>query len=168
MRQIFERAWAMQRNQFSIGHASGFIHPVSSDITPQAVYQQRRDLLKRIAAGVAGTSMATWASREALAQAKKPSPLTGQPSKVSGASTMEKVTSYKDATTYNNYYEFGTEKSYPALQAHTLVTKPWSVEIDGLVKKPGRLDIEDLLKYSPMEERIYRMRCVEGLSLIHI
>ena len=156
----------MQRNQFSIGNASGFIHPISSDITPQAVYQQRRDLLKRIAAGVAGTSMAAWASREALAQAKKPSPLTGQSSKVSGASTMEKVTSYKDATTYNNYYEFGTEKSYPALQAHTLATKPWSVEIDGLVKKPGRLDIEDLLKYGPMEERIYRMRCVEGWSMV--
>ena len=79
----------MQRNQFSIGNASGFIHPVSNDITPQAVYQQRRDLLKRIAAGVAGTSMAAWASREALAQAKKPSLLTGQSSKVSGASTME-------------------------------------------------------------------------------
>ena len=156
----------MQRNQFSIGHASGFIHPVSSDITRQAVYQQRRDLLKRIAAGVAGTSMATWASREALAQAKKPSPLTGQPSKVSGASTMEKVTSYKDATTYNNYYEFGTDKSEPARNAHSLKTKPWTLEIEGLVKKPGRWDIEDLLKLSAMEERIYRMRCVEGWSMV--
>ena len=144
----------MRRNQFSIGNASGFMHPVSSDITPQAIYQQRRDVLKRIATGVAGSSLAAWASREAFAQTKKLNPLPGQASKVSGATTMDKVTSYKDATTYNNYYEFGTEKSYPALQSDSLVTKPWSVAIEGLVKKPGRLDLEDLLKFSAMEERI--------------
>ena len=156
----------MQRNQFSIGNASGFVHPVSSDITPQAVYLQRRDVLKRIATGVAGSSLATWASREALADPKKLSPLPGQVSKVSGASTMDKLTSFKDASTYNNYYEFGTEKSYPALQAESLVTKPWSVAIEGLVKKPGRIDLEDLMKFSAMEERIYRLRCVEGWSMV--
>ena len=156
----------MRRNRFSIGNVSGFVHPVSSDITPHSVYQQRRELLKRIATGVAGTTLATWASRDALAQAKKTSPLLGQPSKVIGANTMEKTTSYKDATTYNNFYEFGTEKSYPALQADTLVTRPWSVAIEGLVKKPGRIDIEDFLKFSPMEERIYRLRCVEGWSMV--
>jgi sulfoxide reductase catalytic subunit YedY len=78
----------MQRNRFSIGNVSGFVHPVSSDITPLSVYQQRRELLKRIATGVAGTTLATWASRDALAQAKKTSPLLGQPSKVIGATTM--------------------------------------------------------------------------------
>ena len=61
----------MRRNRFSIGNVSGFVHPVSSDITPQSVYQQRRELLKRIATGVAGATLATWASRDALAQAKK-------------------------------------------------------------------------------------------------
>jgi len=156
----------MQRNQFSIGNASGFVHPVSSDITPQAVYLQRRDVLKRIATGVVGSSLATWASREALAEQKKLSPLPGQVSKVSGASTMDKLTSFKDASTYNNYYEFGTEKSYPAMQSDSLVTKPWSVAIEGLVKKPGRIDLEDLMKLSPMEERIYRLRCVEGWSMV--
>ena len=156
----------MRRNQFSIVNASGFVHPVSSDITPLTVYQQRRDLLKRIATGVAGSTLAAWASREAFAQTKKLSPLPGQTSKVIGANTMDKVTSYKDATTYNNYYEFGTEKSYPALQSDSLVTKPWSVAIEGLVKKPGRFDLEDMMKFSAMEERIYRLRCVEGWSMV--
>jgi sulfoxide reductase catalytic subunit YedY len=69
---------------------------------------------------------------------------------------MEKVTDAKDATTYNNYYEFGTDKADPAKNAHTLATKPWTVEIDGLVKKPGKYALDDLLKLSAQEERIYR------------
>jgi sulfoxide reductase catalytic subunit YedY len=85
---------------------------------------------------------------------------------VSGATVMEKITSYEDASTYNNYYEFGTDKSDPAHNAHTLKTQPWTVEIEGLVKKPGRWALEDLLKVSAMEERIYRMRCVEGWSMV--
>ncbi len=80
--------------------------------------------------------------------------------------TMDKPTAYKDAASYNNYYEFGTDKADPAIRAHTLKTSPWSVEIEGLVKKPGRLGLEDLLKLSPMEERIYRLRCVEGWSMV--
>jgi sulfoxide reductase catalytic subunit YedY len=79
---------------------------------------------------------------------------------------MEKITAYEDASTYNNYYEFGTDKSDPAKNAHTLKTQPWTVEIEGLVKKPGRWALEDLLKVSAMEERIYRMRCVEGWSMV--
>ena len=79
---------------------------------------------------------------------------------------MEKLTAYKDASSYNNFYEFGTDKSDPVANAHTLKTNPWSVDIEGLVKKPGRLGLEDLLKLSPMEERIYRLRCVEGWSMV--
>jgi sulfoxide reductase catalytic subunit YedY len=79
---------------------------------------------------------------------------------------MEKPTTYADASTYNNFYEFGTDKADPAKNAHSLKTRPWSVEVEGLVKKPGRWDIEDLLKLSAMEERIYRMRCVEGWSMV--
>jgi len=168
----------MRRNQFSAGSTSGFVHPIASEITPLSVYQQRRDWLKFMAAGAAGSTLAAWASREAFAQtastgaapaAARPgklSALPGQVSKVSGAATMEKITAYKDASTYNNYYEFGTEKSYPALQSDGLITKPWSVAIEGLVKKPGRMDLEDLLKWSAMEERIYRLRCVEGWSMV--
>jgi methionine sulfoxide reductase catalytic subunit len=69
-------------------------------------------------------------------------------------------------TSYNNYYEFGTDKSDPGRNAHTLKTRPWTVSIEGEVKKPKLFDIEELLKLSPMEERVYRMRCVEGWSMV--
>ena len=98
----------MRLNQFSKNAGTGFEQGLSSEITPQAVYAQRRDWLKQIAAGAAGLSMATWASREALAQvsnaavvrAGKLAPLTGALSRVSGANTMEKITTYTDATTH--------------------------------------------------------------------
>jgi methionine sulfoxide reductase catalytic subunit len=148
----------------------GFQHPASSEITPRAVYEERRRILKWMATGVAGASLATWAQREALAQqVTKPGKLpvlSGARSTVAGAVTMEKITEYKDATSYNNYYEFGTDKADPAQNAHTLKTKPWTVEIEGLVKKPGKYAIEDLLKLSAAEERIYRLRCVEGWSMV--
>jgi methionine sulfoxide reductase catalytic subunit len=148
----------------------GFQHPVSSEITPRAIYEDRRRLLKWMATGVAGASLATWAQREALAQqVAKPGKLpalSATRSTVAGAVTMEKITEYKDATSYNNYYEFGTDKADPAQNAHTLKTKPWTVEVEGLVKKPGKYAIEDLLKLSAQEERIYRLRCVEGWSMV--
>ncbi len=151
-------------------HNSGFIHPVSSEITPEGVYQQRRDLIRLMAGGAAGAALAGWAGREALAQgAAKPGKLAALPgakSGVAGAVTMEKVTDYKDATTYNNFYEFGTDKADPAKNAGTLVTKPWTVVVDGLVKQPKTYAIEDLIKLSAQEERIYRLRCVEGWSMV--
>jgi sulfoxide reductase catalytic subunit YedY len=147
----------------------GFVHPFSSEITPPAVYRERREWLKRMAAGAAGTTLAAWASREALAQVQRPGKLAALQSvksQVPGAVTMEKVTEYKDATTYNNFYEFGTDKADPAKNAHTLKPTPWTVEVDGAVKKPGKYTIEDLLKLSAQEERIYRLRCVEGWSMV--
>ncbi|MDP1888283.1 protein-methionine-sulfoxide reductase catalytic subunit MsrP [Polaromonas sp.] len=149
---------------------SGFDHAVSSDITPQGVYQQRRKLIKLMATGAAGATIASWAGRQALAQAVvKPGKLAALPgakSGVAGAVTMEKVTDYKDVTSYNNFYEFGTDKSDPAKNAHTLVTKPWTVAIEGLVKQPRTWAIEDLIRLSAQEERIYRLRCVEGWSMV--
>ena len=150
----------------------GFIHPVPSEITPRSVYEERRAMLKSMAAGVAGLSMSAWAARNAMAASSWGSPpgklpaLPGQTSKVEGAITIEKVTQYKDASGYNNYYEFGTDKTDPAANAHTLKTTPWAVEIEGMVKKPGKYALEDLLKLSAQEERIYRMRCVEGWSMV--
>jgi methionine sulfoxide reductase catalytic subunit len=148
---------------------NGFIHPHSSEITPQCVYESRRDMLKGLATGVAGAAMASWASRDALAQVAAPgklAPLPSVKSTVPGAQTMEKLTDYKDATSYNNYYEFGTDKGDPVKNAGTLKTKPWTVEVEGLIKKPGKYAIEDLLKLSAQEERIYRLRCVEGWSMV--
>lgn len=150
-------------------NADGFSHPQSREITPQGVYQGRRDLMRWMAAGAAGGAMATWAQREAMAQTARPNKLAALPgarSSVAGAVSMEKLTSYQDASTYNNFYEFGTDKADPAKNAHTLKTAPWTVEIEGLVKKPGKYALEDLLKLAAMEERIYRMRCVEGWSMV--
>jgi sulfoxide reductase catalytic subunit YedY len=147
----------------------GFQHPVPSEITPQAVYEGRRDWLKTLALGAAGTALGAWAAREALAQpaaAGKLAALPGAKSAVPGAVTMDKLTSVKDATTYNNFYEFGTDKADPARNAHTLKTRPWTVKVEGEVRKPGTFGIEDLLKLAPMEERIYRLRCVEGWSMV--
>jgi sulfoxide reductase catalytic subunit YedY len=149
----------------------GLNHPVPSEITSLGMYENRRSLMKLMATGVAGAAMASWASREALAQAAVTRPgklaaLPGIKSSVPGALTMDKLTDYKDASTYNNFYEFGTDKADPAQNAHTLKTSPWSVEIEGLVKKPGKYALEDLLKLSAQEERIYRMRCVEGWSMV--
>jgi len=150
---------------------SGFDHPTASDIADPRVYAGRRDLLKLMATGAAGAALASWASRQALAQGVtagpgKLAPLAAHASTVAGAATMDKPTTYKDATGYNNFYEFGTDKTDPAAYAHTLKISPWSVEVEGLVKKPGRWALEDLLKLSPMEERIYRLRCVEGWSMV--
>ena len=148
---------------------SGRIHPVPSEITPREVFTGRRDLLRQVAAGAAGLTLASWAARDARAQMPRPgvlAALPATPSGLAGAQVIDKPTSYKDATSYNNFYEFGTDKSDPARLAHTLKTRPWSVEIDGLVKKPGRYGLEDLLKWSAMEERIYRLRCVEGWSMV--
>ncbi|MDO8278563.1 MAG: protein-methionine-sulfoxide reductase catalytic subunit MsrP, partial [Burkholderiaceae bacterium] len=148
----------------------GFNHPVPSEITSRRIYEGRRDLIKLMAAGTAGAALAGWAARDARAQAVarpgKLAALPGAKSGVAGAATMEKITPYKDASTYNNYYEFGTDKEDPAQTAHTLKTRPWTVEVEGLVKKPAKYTIEDLLKLSAQEERIYRMRCVEGWSMV--
>ena len=146
-----------------------FVHPVPSEITSQRHYESRRDLIKLMATGVAGAALASWASREALAQTVRPhklAALPGMQSAVAGALTMDKVTDYKDASTYHNFYEFGTDKADPAINAHTLKTKPWTVEVEGLVKKPAKYALEDLLKLSAQEERIYRLRCVEGWSMV--
>lgn len=151
-------------------NAQGFIHATASDITPRGVYQSRRDMIRLMATGAAGAALASWASREAFAQSWTPpgqqAAIAHVKTSVVGALTMEKVTEYKHASTYNNYYEFGTDKADPAKNAHTLKTSLWTVEIEGMVKKPGRYALEDLLKLSAQEERLYRLRCVEGWSMV--
>ena len=133
-----------------------------SDIPPQAVFENRRNLIKAAAAGSFGMALAPWFSREALA---------ANPEKLSAVLNQayvskEDLTPYKYVTSYNNFYEFGTDKADPAEYANTLQTRPWTIAIEGLVKKPMSLDIDALLKLAPMEERIYRMRCVEGWSMV--
>ena len=116
-----------------------------SDITPQAIFENRRNLIKAAAAGSFGMALAPWFSREALA---------ANPEKLSAVlnqayAPKDELTPYKYVTGYNNFYEFGTDKADPAEYAHTLQTRPWTISIEGLVKKPMSLDIDALLKLAP-------------------
>ena len=126
-----------------------------SEITPREIYLNRRQWM----AGAAGLALAAAALPEGLSAA----PLNAAKSPFS---TDEKKTSLEDVTSYNNYYEFGTGKNDPAAKAKSLKTSPWTVKVDGMVGKPGEFAVEDLIKSSSLEERIYRMRCVEGWSMV--
>jgi sulfoxide reductase catalytic subunit YedY len=128
-------------------------HILPSEITPHAIYTRRREFLQ-LSAGLVIAGILP------EAQAKL------GPGKASAFSTTETLTSLKNVTSYNNFYEFGTGKEDPAEHAHALRTRPWTISIEGLVKKPRTLGIEDVLKLSPLEERIYRLRCVEGWSMV--
>jgi len=120
----------------------------SSQITPESVYTNRREFMK---AGFAFLGAGAMQSRSGA-----PGPYD----------TTEPVTPYADATSYNNYYEFGTDKSNPARYASSFKTKPWTVSVEGLVKKPAQYNLEDLIKGLSTEDRVYRMRCVEGWSMV--
>jgi sulfoxide reductase catalytic subunit YedY len=134
----------------------------ASDITPQAVFENRRNIIKTAAAGGFGLVLAPWFSRQALAATPEKLAATLNPA----FADKDGLTSYKYVTGYNNFYEFGTDKEDPAANAGSLQTRPWTISIEGLVKKPMTLDIDALLKLAPIEERIYRMRCVEGWSMV--
>ena len=131
-----------------------------SDITSEPVYRARRQFLQ--ASSVAALTASGLASTSALGQ-KADTKIDGF--KKSALSTSDIPNSYKDITTYNNFYEFGTDKTDPARYAHKLRARPWTVAVDGAVKNPRTFGIEDLLKL-PQEERIYRLRCVEGWSMV--
>jgi sulfoxide reductase catalytic subunit YedY len=142
----------------------GFEHPVASEITPRQVYEGRRGLLKGAAALAAFGALP--AAAQTPARPGKGAPLASVRSTLPGAQVMDKPTPYQDVTTYNNFYEFGTDKADPARNAGSLKTRPWTVAVEGEVKKPGTYDLDALLKLAPMEERIYRLRCVEGWSIV--
>ena len=123
----------------------GFVHAVPSDITPRKVYEGRRELIKQLALGGAAMALGLPAAAQTAGPGKL-ARLMAQRSTVTGAMTMEKPTSYEDVTTYNNYYEFGTDKSEPAMRAQALKTRPWTVSVEGAVAKPKTFDIDELLK----------------------
>jgi len=136
--------------------------PLPSEITPRRVYLNRRTAL----AGLGLAAASPLALAQSAAGGGKLPRLPGARSAVAGAMVLDKPTSYAEASSYNNFYEFGTDKSDPAERAHTLKTRPWTVVVEGECAKPGRYDIDALLKLAPMEERIYRLRCVEGWSMV--
>ncbi|MEZ0238017.1 MAG: protein-methionine-sulfoxide reductase catalytic subunit MsrP [Methylophilaceae bacterium] len=137
----------------------------ASEITPREIYQERREFIKVAGLGaIAGAAMLSGMSFDAAA-AQSPRRKIGKFVKTPYGSD-EKLTPYEDITTYNNFYEFGTNKSDPSQYAGSLVTRPWTVNIEGEVKRPKSIAIDDIFKLAPLEERIYRMRCVEGWSMV--
>ncbi|MDP5009076.1 MAG: protein-methionine-sulfoxide reductase catalytic subunit MsrP [Glaciimonas sp.] len=142
---------------------NGIDLPFSSEITPREVFDSRRSFIKQLAVGsIASAGLIEMTTRSAWAQSGQKLAAKANPAYV----VMDKQTPYKDATTYNNYYEFGTDKADPAKTAGTLKTRPWSIAIEGEVKKPMTLDLDSLMKLAAMEERVYRLRCVEGWSMV--
>jgi methionine sulfoxide reductase catalytic subunit len=144
----------------------GFIHPESSQITPRAVYEQRRQWLKAAGSLAVFGAAGIGAAQAQTAPPGKLAKLPGARSALPGAMVMDKLTAYSDVTSYNNFYEFGTDKSDPGHNAGTLKPRPWTVAVEGAVAKPKVYDLDELLKLAPMEERIYRLRCVEGWSMV--
>ncbi len=134
----------------------------SSEITPESVWLNRRNLIKAATAGAGIAAMG-----ETLAKGSEPVPLDYSPAQ-DGTSfkAKEDLTPYDAATTYNNFYEFGTDKSDPARYSDAMTTDPWEIKVDGLVNKPGKLHLEDIMSGFDLEERIYRFRCVEAWSMV--
>jgi methionine sulfoxide reductase catalytic subunit len=131
-----------------------------SEVTPKSLYLNRRNFLGGIPAAFLGARELLFHSASAQAEPKfanlRKSPL----------STSEKPNSYKDVTTYNNFYEFGTSKDDPARLAKNFKISPWGVSVEGEAAKPRKFSMDEILKLAPLEERIYRHRCVEAWSIV--
>jgi methionine sulfoxide reductase catalytic subunit len=149
--------------------------PSASEVTPEALYLRRRELMRQgaLLLGTAATfgGGLTWLTGAGNgAPPPDPSEPTAPSASASGKPSPFRVneppTSFQDITHYNNFYEFGLSKLDPAANAHTLKPRPWTIEVSGAVEKPLTLDVETILKWFPLEERIYRMRCVEAWSMV--
>ncbi|MEX2222927.1 MAG: protein-methionine-sulfoxide reductase catalytic subunit MsrP [Candidatus Rokuibacteriota bacterium] len=131
----------------------------SGEITDRALYLNRRAFM----AGAVALALAPGAARAAAPPAAGP-PLPATRNKA--FDLPDALTKFQDAATYNNFYEFGVNKDDPAKLAGTLKPRPWTVQVDGLAHKPKTFDVDDILKMAPLEERVYRLRCVEGWSMV--
>jgi sulfoxide reductase catalytic subunit YedY len=136
----------------------------SSEITPEAVYRSRREFMRVAAAGAVGAVAGSYLSgQDGELMAAQAALQAGRNSKYVAA---EPPNTFEEVTNFNNYYEFGINKSDPAQYAHTLTTKPWTVRVDGHCAKPADYAYEDLVKPHQLEERIYRLRCVERWAAV--
>ncbi|MEM9177814.1 MAG: protein-methionine-sulfoxide reductase catalytic subunit MsrP [Myxococcota bacterium] len=143
----------------------------SAEITDEAVFMNRREVLRLGATAAIGAALAGCSADEAEAEDATPETsglraLEHTQPEDPGFRAEDAVSSYDDATSYNNFYEFGTGKRDPKRNAHTLKPEPWSVVIDGEVGKPGRIGLEELIAPPVLEERVYRFRCVEAWSMV--
>ncbi len=137
----------------------------SSEITDEKLYLRRREFIRAAAVATVGAAAGQLGIPQADAAPSWPRVKVPNFTKTPYGSD-EKQNSYQDITTYNNYYEFGTEKDDPSNNGGSLKTKPWTIKVDGLVAKPADYQLEDFIKPYALEERIYRMRCVEAWSLV--
>jgi methionine sulfoxide reductase catalytic subunit len=137
-----------------------------SEITPEGLYVRRRDFLAGGAAAAAGVTLALAGCKPKAAAPVAPTEPALPGVKPGPFATDETKTSYKDITTYNNFYELGTDKSDPAANANLLKTRPWTVAFEGEIAKPQVIDIDTLLGRFALEERVYRLRCVEAWSMV--
>ena len=135
----------------------------SSEITSENLYHNRREFLKTSSAILAAAGASALLPGCASAASPEPAQAKG---KSGPYDTNEKQTPFQDITTYNNYYEFGVDKGEPAVNAKNFKSKPWTVAVEGFCKKPATYNLEDLIQGFTMEDRIYRMRCVEGWSMV--
>ncbi len=135
--------------------------PPSSEITPENLYLDRRAFVA--AAGAIGAGVIASGVFPSMARAQQEPEAVGKPF---GLQPDDKPTPWTDVTTYNNFYEFGTDKSDPSQNAAHFKTRPWTVRVDGMVSKPADYQLEDFLKPSVVEDRIYRHRCVEAWSMV--
>ena len=136
----------------------------ASEITPESVYLQRRRLMQGLVAGTAATLLGCDSQAEDAAAPAMPAAIGGL--KTWPDSSKETLTSYRDVLGYNNFYEFGTGKADPAARSGRFQPKPWTLEVSGEAEVTGRFDLDDLLKGITLEERIYRLRCVEAWSMV--
>lgn len=141
-----------------------FNQPKPSEITPQEVWLNRRRFIVAGAAAGAGVALAGFGADSVASASPGGKPLAAEVNKK--YLLMDATTSEKDVTSYNNFYEFGLDKADPARYAGKMVTDPWSVRVEGEVAKPATFGIEDLLALDSMQERVYRLRCVEGWSMV--
>ena len=140
-----------------------------SSVTPEAVYRSRREFLRASAASLAvaaASPLLVAAAKADGAQSATLAPLTFKPSKYNEESVGEKLNTYEEITQYNNYYEFTTNKTGVWKISDPLKTTPWTVSVEGLVKKPGKYAVDDLVNFKELEERVYRHRCVERWAAV--
>jgi methionine sulfoxide reductase catalytic subunit len=141
----------------------------TSDITDETIYLNRRTFMVGGAIALAGAGAAVAVRGHAGAAAPPPSSAQGAPlaaTRNAAFVVADPPTKYGDATTYNNFYEFGVNKEDPAANAHTLRPRPWTLQVDGLVGKAKTFDVDELIRAFPLEERVYALRCVEGWSMV--
>jgi sulfoxide reductase catalytic subunit YedY len=135
-----------------------------ADVTPKDVYFNRRNFLRGL--GIAGAATLVGERFASVLSPTSASASTKLTTVKSAYTVPEKISSENDVTHYNNFYEFGSDKSDPAKNAQKFVTSPWTVSVEGEVKTPRKFSLDEILKLAPLEERIYRHRCVERWSIV--